>query len=42
LLKTIQKLDAEMRSSDAENWPEEYRELVRLYYKALSEKAQMK
>jgi hypothetical protein len=40
LLKTIQKLDAEMRSSDAENWPEEYRELVRLYYKALSEKAQ--
>ncbi|MFQ6041302.1 MAG: hypothetical protein ACE5PV_10640, partial [Candidatus Poribacteria bacterium] len=40
LLKTIQKLDAEMRSSDAENWPQEYRELVRLYYKALSEKAQ--
>jgi hypothetical protein len=42
LLKTLKKLDAEMRSSDAENWPEEYRELVRLYYKALSEKAQTK
>jgi len=42
LLKTLKKLDAEMRSSDAENWPEEYRELVRLYYKALSEKAQKK
>ncbi|MBM3236807.1 hypothetical protein FJZ31_11000 [Candidatus Poribacteria bacterium] len=42
LLKTLKKLDAEMRSNDAENWPEEYRELVRLYYKALSEKAQKK
>ncbi|HIE29470.1 TPA: hypothetical protein EYP66_19550 [Candidatus Poribacteria bacterium] len=42
LLKTLQKLDAEMRSSDVENWPQEYRELVRLYYKALSEKVQTK
>ena len=39
LLKTLKQMEAELQSSDAENWPEQYRELVRLYYKALSEKA---
>ncbi len=40
LLKTLKQVEAELQSSNAENWPEQYRELVRLYYKALSEKVQ--
>jgi len=38
LLKTIKKLEFQLQSGEAEDLPQQYRELVRMYYKALSEK----
>ena len=39
LLKRVKELELQLQSTEAEELPQQYRELVRMYYKALSEKA---
>jgi len=38
LLENIKQLELQLQSAEAEDLPQQYRELVRMYYKALSEK----